>query len=424
MQMTRRAWLSSVSLAGVGAALAGCGTTPAGPAAPVIRGVTAVEPAADPRPFGAADTAFGLDVLRAWGTRHPGQNLVFSPSTLASSLGLAYLGARGATAASLARVLHLPPGTMAEREAGLRARAAALGALNGPGVTVSASQRVWADPGLPPRASYLDAVATGYNAGVSRVPFTASPDRAASAINQAIAADTHDHITQLVTADMLDNVGWVLTSALYLDAQWALPFDADETAPGPFTRADGTSVSVQYLHGGPFGVAVRGGRTAVALPYRGGKLSMTALLPPAGAGGGVRPSPDGLAALDRDLARARSGSLAVVDLPKIALSTAGPTGNMTPVLSALGMGAAFGGGADFTGLSAKAGPLAFVQQAATLQVAEKGTVGAAAAATGAIATARIGGLPVRFDRPYLLLVSARATSEPLFLAAVADPAAG
>jgi hypothetical protein len=29
---------------------------------------------------------------------------------------------------------------------------------------------------------------------------------------------------------------------------------------------------------------------------------------------------------------------------------------------------------------------------------------------------------VRFDRPYLMLVSARATGEPLFLAEVANPA--
>jgi hypothetical protein len=32
-------------------------------------------------------------------------------------------------------------------------------------------------------------------------------------------------------------------------------------------------------------------------------------------------------------------------------------------------------------------------------------------------------VPVWFDRPYLLLVSAQATGEPLFLAEVADPAA-
>ena len=70
--------------------------------------MAAIEPAADPRPFAAADTAFGLDVLRAWCAQYPGQNLVFSPSTLASALGLAYLGARGATATAMATVLHLP----------------------------------------------------------------------------------------------------------------------------------------------------------------------------------------------------------------------------------------------------------------------------------------------------------------------------
>jgi serine protease inhibitor len=75
----------------------------------VTRGVAVVEPAADPRAFGAADTAFGLDVLRDWCAQQPGQNLVFSPSTLASALGMAYLGARGTAATAMARVLHLPP---------------------------------------------------------------------------------------------------------------------------------------------------------------------------------------------------------------------------------------------------------------------------------------------------------------------------
>lgn len=46
---------------------------------------------------------------------------------------------------------------------------------------------------------------------------------------------------------------------------------------------------------------------------------------------------------------------------------------MKPVLRRLGMGMAFTAQADFTGLSKLAGNLAFVQQAATLQVAEKGT---------------------------------------------------
>ena len=96
---------------------------------------------------------------------------------------------------------------------------------------------------------------------------------------------------------------------------------------------------------------------------------------------------------------------------------------MKSVLSELGMSRAFTDAADFTGLSAQAGRLAFVQQAATLQVAEKGTVGAAAAAVGVSPTAtEFTPVTVRFDRPYLMLVSAKATGEPLFLAEVANPA--
>ena len=42
---------------------------------------------------------------------------------------------------------------------------------------------------------------------------------------------------------MLTDVGWVLTSALYLDAKWAAPFDPDKTEPGPFTVAGGKTVT-------------------------------------------------------------------------------------------------------------------------------------------------------------------------------------
>ena len=47
---------------------AGCGSATAVRSAPplvISRGVAAREPAADPRPYGAADTAFGLNVLSA-----------------------------------------------------------------------------------------------------------------------------------------------------------------------------------------------------------------------------------------------------------------------------------------------------------------------------------------------------------------------
>ncbi|HME63418.1 MAG TPA: serpin family protein, partial [Streptosporangiaceae bacterium] len=96
-----------LSLAIAGCALAGCGTTPQ-PRPVMAHGVALREPLVSTRPYGAADTAFGLDALGAWCRADPQANLVLSPSSLASGLGMAYLGARGATAQAMDGVLRLP----------------------------------------------------------------------------------------------------------------------------------------------------------------------------------------------------------------------------------------------------------------------------------------------------------------------------
>jgi serpin B len=90
------------------------------------------------------------------------------------------------------------------------------------------------------------------------------------------------------------------------------------------------------------------------------------------------------------------------------------------------MGDAFGPSADFTGISPQAGGIGLVQQDATLQVTEKGTVAAAATAVGVTATAARApvGQTVTFNRPYLMLITSAATGEPLFLVRVANPVTG
>jgi serine protease inhibitor len=323
-------------------------------------------------------------------------------------------------------VLDLPAGTSRPAlEAELQARMKALGSLSGPGVTLAASDQVWADPSLTTLRSYLNAVATGYDAGVAQAPFSTDPATAAAEINQAISAATRGHISQLVSAGMVANVGWVLTSALYLDAKWATPFEPSMTNPAPFSTASAKQVTAKFMNGDGFPYAAAGGWQAVSLPYQGGKLTMTALLPPAGSASCALPSVAALTAITTVLNG--PGAVANVSLPKVSLDTSGQAGDMKPVLERLGMGVAFGGpDTDFTALSPQACCIGFVQQAATLQVAERGTVGAAAAAVGIAATAGLAPgrtIDVTFDRPYLLLITAKATGEPLFLAQVDNPTA-
>ncbi len=417
----------TAALVAAGLALAGCATSTAPPAPPpqpvLARGVAAREPPADPRPYGTADTAFGLDLLGTWCRADPQANLVLSPTSVASGLGMAYLGAQGATARAMAGVLQLPAAGGQALEAGLQSRSAALRGLDRPGVTFGTSDQVWADPSLITRPSYLNAVATSYDAGVAKVPLLSDPDRAAIQISQAIAAATGGQIPQLLPPGSLSHIGWVLTDALYLHADWAAPFQASQTAPAPFTTAAGQQVSVPFMNGGQFRAVRAGGWTGVWLPYRGGRLGLLALLPPAGAAGCAMPSAAGVGAMTtRRAASGGAGDLTrAVALPRVKLAN---TVSMQGLLTALGMGLAFTPAADFTGLSPQACCIGLVQHAATLQVGEQGTVASAATAVGMMPTAATLPPPtVSFDRPYLMLVIDPATGEPLLAARVTNPAA-
>ncbi len=374
------------------------------------------------RAYGAGDSAFGLNLLSTLCRTQPGSNVVLSPVSLETGLGMAYLGARGATATAMAKVLHLPAATGHDLAMGLRARSALLASLNRPGVTFTTSNRIWADPSLVTNSSYIAALRAGYQAGLTNAPLLSDPQRALREINAAIAADTRGHIKDLLPSGSIppQTIGWVLTDALYLNAAWKTPFEHAMTAAGPFAAPSGR-VTAHYLNGDGFTMATSSGWTAVSLPYKGNRLAMLALLPPAG--GPARtcrlPGLSTLGTLTASLATSRAQT--AIALPKVSLAS---SESLRGVLTTLGMGAAFGPGADFSGISPKAGGIGFVQHAATLKVAEKGTVASAATAIGITSLAVRVQHTVSFDRPYLLLLRDSMTGEPLMLAWVANPAQG
>jgi serpin B len=371
------------------------------------------------RAYGTGDSVFGLSLLSALCHDQPGTNVVISPVSLATGLGMAYLGARGATATTMARVLHLPT-TGQSLAAGLAARAALLGSLNRRGVAFSTSDRIWADPTLVTNRGFVAALRAGYQAGLTHVPLLTMPEQARAKINAAVAADTRGHITDLLPPGSIppNAIGWLLTDALYLNANWKHPFNHAMTQPGSFSTARG-KVTVQYMSGVSLAVTKASGWTAVSLPYRGNRLSMLALLPRTagqGAAGGCQlPTTGAVSTLVAGLAATHIQT--EIALPKVKLASSYP---LQGVLTSLGMGIAFGGRADFSGLSPQACCIGFVRHAATLAVAEKGTVASAATAVGIMPSA--GHLVLSFDRPYMLMLRDSLTGEPLMLAWVANPA--
>ncbi|MFC9975889.1 serpin family protein [Spirillospora sp. NPDC127200] len=394
-------------------ALSGCGSAQ-GQEIHAVRGAVAQVTPADPRPFARADTVFGLNLMNAWCKKDPRANVVLSPSSVASGLGMVHLGARGATAKAMARALALPTG---DPLPGLRARSRAMKEINGGDVTLHTTDQVWSDKRNPPGRDYLDRVATAYDAGLNMLDVQGDPDGARRTVNEAVEKSTKGQIRDLLPEGAVtEDLGWILTDAVYLKARWESEFKRSGTGRTPFTTADARTVQAATMNRtGQYGLARVPGWTAVDMPYRGGRLSMTALLPDKAAA-----CPRMEAATLGRLAGALKPARVDLTVPKVELRS---RADLKDLLTGLGMGVAFSGDTDLTGISPKAARLAFVRHAASLIMDERGTEAAAAtgAGVGATSAAPTRTVKVVFDRPYVLLVRDTRTGQPLFLATVADP---
>ena len=288
--------LGLLSVASIAAAA--CGSGDAGdsvPAAAAVDVPARAAPAADPALAGASVAAFGDRLVAAAASaKAPGANVVLSPLSVAVALGMVEPGTSGGATAQLHDLLGIADAaawhaSMNALEQSLEARTPdpvdpGLGEGQAPGeLILRVANAAFLRPGYPFRPAYLDAVGTNYGPVLEELDF-GDPEAAAGRINEFIAANTDDHITDLVSPDAIDPSATVLAlvNALLLQASWQHQFDAARTVTdGTFTLADGTSVSVPMMHGGSSQSGRGDGWVGARKPLVGG-LSFDVVLPDAG----------------------------------------------------------------------------------------------------------------------------------------------
>src|SRR5439155_23875659 len=170
-------------------------------------------------------------------------------------------------------------------------------------------------------------------------------------INAWVDDETARRIPELLAPGVLDAMTrLLLVNAIYLKAPWQTAFAPDATRPGPFTRLDGSTIDVPTMamqEDLPY--AEGPGWRAVELPYVGGSLALTVVVPE---------THDGLPALEGSLdadgfsriAAALGPQEVELTLPRFAVETKAELGDL---LGALGMPLAFDPDrADFSGMTA------------------------------------------------------------------------
>ena len=296
----------------------------------------------------AGINGFSLDLYKR--SVDANQNIFISPASVSTAVGLAYRGARGATATQLRSTLRYP----ASPAAYLTANAAVLRSLciSEEGRELRATNALWVERTMPLRPDYVADLAAQAGAGLQRVDFRGDPDGARRTINHWVEDATHDRIRDLLhDGDVVDKTRAALVNNLYWKGRWAAPFASDSTKTGPFTSLDGRRTDTLLMHQrGEFRTAEHRGVKAIELPYVGGEVSMMVLLPNA---------PSALLQLERkltdgDLARwfkALDGAPArdaVLTLPRIRLEW---RGDVAPMLGSLGAAAPFRDDADYSGIA-------------------------------------------------------------------------
>jgi serpin B len=395
----------------------GCGSgsgspgTAAPPPGTDLRQVTLT--AAELHGLADADTSFGVRLLQQLQAADAG-NLVLSPASIATALQMAYVGARGRTATEMATTLGIEDLTPVRAAAAASRLLSMLAPLaHDKDELLDLVNTVWVQSRLPLTPTYDAMMRTGFDAGLRRTDFAGQSEQARQAINAAVAEATRDKIRDLIAEGQITaDTRLVLTNAVYLKAKWDTPFEPAETEPRAFHRGDGSTVeSPMMTRTNTLEYADGPGYQAVRLPYAGGRLAMTVVVPTGHDGrypaqlGPFHPTEVQLW------------------LPKFRFTW---EKDLSKALMTMGMPTAFVDG-DFSGITtAEALHVSFVQHQAFIDVNENGTEAAAATAIGLGVLGAFAPRPaiaVHADHPFYFAITDVQTGLVLFLGHITDPTA-
>jgi serine protease inhibitor len=362
-----------------------------------------------------ASNRFGLDLLGVILGKAPDETHFLSPLSASMALGMALNGAAGETFDAMRGTLRF--NGLGEEEIN-QAYLGLLTLLDGldPRVSLQIANAIWYRTGLTPREDFLARVMGYFGAGVEPADF--SDPSAADAINTWVEEATGGRIERMVEPPIPANVVAMLLNAIHFEGDWREKFDPARTAEAPFHGPNGPAGTVRLMEqDDEFRSYFTPSYAAVELPYGGGAFVMDVIVPAedatvAGvleeiAGGGWDELTDALAGRPADRIR--------VLLPRFELEW---ERTLNDDLTSMGMGVAFGGGADFTRMFENSSPyIDEVRQKSVVRVDEEGTE---AAAVTTVIMWESAPPEIRADRPFLFVIRERLSGTILFLGAVME----
>jgi len=377
----------------------------------------------------AGNSTFAFDLYHA--VSEQGGNLFLSPYSVSEALAMTYAGAVGETEEQMEDVLHFYSSSERLHMSFRSLRAFLLSQdrfLSDPYAIpfeLSVANRLWGQAGYGFLPEYLALLEMYYAAGLAETDFFGDPEGARLTINGWVSDQTKAKIPELIPQGLVtSDTTLVLTNAVYFNASWKHLFMEDATQDGAFHLASGTEIQVPMMRQLEELLYTRDqGYQLVELPYANSAMAMTILIPDQGAFDAVEAKWDANAFAE--MVEAMQTHLVELTMPRFSFRRSFA---LAETLSAMGMDAAIGSGADFSGMDGTDRLfISEVMHEAFVDVSEKGTEAAAATAVMMGGGGAPGELPpiveLAIDRPFLFVIRDTETGTILFTGRVMDPSA-
>ncbi|KAM8976402.1 serpin E3 [Pelodytes ibericus] len=350
-------------------------------------------------------------------------NLVVSPSSVGSSLGLLQFGARGNTFTQMEYALGYNVHDQTVQDFMQNIHTELMNSSQGTVIHLACA--LFVQTGTPLSTHFAEHAALWANSGLQLANFT-EQNRTAMQINQWVTSNTGGGTQTLGPSETFGSgfTQIALVSTMYFKSTWKMKFSFTDTQTLPFVSTDGLVFKVPMMHQtadvnyGQFETPSLERFTVVELPYLGNTVSMFVVRPT------DRNAPlscieSSLTSKSIDLWTSTMKRIKMdVFLPRFKLQT---YSDLRMVLPALGVTDLFDPRkADFTGISDH-GNL-YISQAihkAEIEVAEGGTKASGVTAMVLLKRSR---MPVfKADRPFFFFLRQASSGSVLFIGRVTNP---
>lgn len=341
------------------------------------------------------------------------KNTFFSPVSLSLALAMTYNGAEGETKKAFENTLLYNNFNRSEIN-NVNKKLIQYLSDDSSGSQFNIANSIWMNKNYTIKQPFIDVVKNNYNAETSQLDF--SSESSVNTINSWVSDKTQGKIAKILDRTDANSIIYLI-NALYFKGIWKYKFEKDKTKKMPFVNSTETKnvdmmqleENIPYYENETF--------SAIKLPYKNDKFSMTVLLPKNTKT--IQNIYDNLTEETfTDWSTNFEEKKVKVYLPKFKFSY---EQGLNDILKASGLEKAFSDNADFSSLTTINAQITKVLQKTFVDVNEEGTEASAVTVVGIGETSVQLGPFFKADKPFIFLITDNSTNSICFTGKINMP---